>query len=571
MLEKAEKIHQYDIHPMTKKLLHSRGLDDEGINEFLSWDLKKLPLLTDMKDMDKAAERIVRAVKNREKIGIYGDYDVDGTTACALFYHFFQMINTEVELMQPSRFIEGYGIHPVNIENACAQGIHLLITVDCGITNSEACHSALEKNLDLIITDHHTDILNEMPQAYAIVNPNRRDEPKDSPLRILSGVAVAFAICIKTKKLLALEDIDMPTLYPLLQFVAIGTICDLVKLTPLNLKLVRHGLRQIPQTQFVGIRSFLRPEDRKRGRVSSEKLSFEIGPILNSKGRLDHPEKSLKLLIANNNKDAHKYYSHLEMCNRERKQIQAKVFKEAREQIQSQILEDHHTVSIAYQGHWHEGVIGIVASKLVETFNVPAVVMANTSEQGIIKGSARSVGRYDLFQALKQCEDLFIKFGGHRAAAGFSMNIENLSLFKERMKEILEQTPLIERTRQDTYDLEIQSSDINRRFIKSLELLEPCGMGNPKPIFKIRNLKIDSYDILKDVHVRWTFKRHSHNSIIYHKGISFNYLTKLGRPHPDFFFKEQEDSNVRIYASLGINIFAGREFVQFYVDRVELD
>ncbi len=571
MLNQTEKIRSYDIHPVIKRLFYSRGLNDENINDFLSWDLRKLPLLTDMKDIDKAAERIVSSVKNREKIGIFGDYDVDGTTACALFYHFFQMIDTEVELMQPSRFIEGYGIHPVNIENAYNRGIVLLITVDCGITNFQACHSALEKGLDLIITDHHTDNLDKMPPAYAIVNPVRRDEPKDSPLCVLSGVAVAFAVCIKAKELLALEDIDMPTLYPLLQFVAIGTICDLVKLTPVNLKLVRHGLKQIPVTKFVGIRSFLSPEDRKRKTLSSEKLSFEIGPIINSKGRLDHPEKSLKLLIADNNRDAYAYYSHLEICNQERKQIQAKVFEEAREQLLDQILEDHHVVSIAYQGHWHEGVIGIVASKLVETFKVPAIVMANTSEKGILKGSARSVNQYDIFQALKKCEDLFIKFGGHKAAAGFSMNVENLSFFKEKLKGIIEHAPIIERTLQDDYDLEIQSFDVNRRLIKSLELLEPFGMGNPRPIFKIRNLKIHSYDVLKDVHIRWVFRENNRENTVYHKGISFNYLTKWGRTHPDFFLKEQENSDISVYASLGINVFAGREFVQFYVDRVELN
>ena len=573
MLENTAETHRkaYDIHPLTKQILYKRGLDDQGISNFLSWNLRKLPLLTEMKDMDKASRRIVKAIIQKERMAIYGDYDVDGTTACALLYHFFQMVHTKVELMQPSRFVEGYGLHPSSIDNACSCGIDLLITVDCGITDIKSCHYALEKKIDLIITDHHTDSLDSMLPAYAIVNPNRRDEPQDSPLRFLAGVGVAFALCVKIKEHLHQEGIAMPTLYPLLQFVSIGTICDLVKLTPLNLTLVRHGLRQLPKTNFVGLRSFIKPEERRRKHLSSEKLAFEIGPVLNSKGRLDHPERALKLLIAENNRDAYEQYSHLIMCNQERKHIQQKVFVEAKEQILNQVLGEEHIVSIAYQENWHEGVIGIVASKLVDVFKVPAMVFTNSSETGIIKGSVRSVGQYNIFHALKACEDLFIKFGGHKAAAGLSLEIKNFPLFQERIKKIIRQTPVIERIRQDEYDLEIQPSSISREFLKSLEILEPFGMGNPKPIFKIRKLKIDSFDIIKDTHVRWTFKGHSQGGIVYHRGISFNYLAKWDRSHLDSLFKRQHHAGVNIYTHIGINVFENREFVQFIVNKVEIN
>ena len=322
------------LHPTVVKLLQSRGLENpEQIQEFLSWDLKKLPELTAMEDMAKGAQRIIQSIKNGEKIGIYGDYDVDGTTSCALFYHFFKMLNIEVELIQPSRFVEGYGIHPSNIEDAFAKNINLLITVDCGITNTEAAVHALEKGIDLIITDHHKDARDEMPPAYAIINPNRRDEPVESELRNLAGVGVAFAVCLEIKMQMEKAGEKLPSLYPLLEFVAMGTICDLAKLSPMNLKLVRHGLKHMLNTPYVGVRSFFTNKELKRGFIPSEKLSFHIGPMINSKGRLEHPEMALRLLTTDNENEARELYSQLEITNNERKFIQNQVYSEAKKQV----------------------------------------------------------------------------------------------------------------------------------------------------------------------------------------------------------------------------------------------
>ena len=556
----------FHIHSITRKILHKRGFGPEGIHEFLSWDLKKLPLLTQMEDMDKASERIVRAVSKEEKICIYGDYDVDGTSACALLYHFFQMLDTKVELMQPSRFVEGYGLHPESIEAVFKKDINLLVTVDCGMTDHKACDAAKEKGIDVIITDHHMDAQKAMPGAFAIINPNRRDEPEDSPLKVLAGVGVAFALCLRVKGLWEKKNsVSLPSLYPLLQFVAIGTICDQVKLTPVNLKLVRHGLKQMPTTEYPGVRAFFKPEERK-AIISAEKLSFNVGPLINSKGRLEHPERALKLLVASDNHEASEHYSHLQFCNNERKYLQGGVFKEAREQIIREISPGH-AISIAYHPDWHEGVIGIVASKLVEVFKVPAVVFTTSSDKGILKASARTTGQYNIFKALEQCKDLFVKFGGHKAAAGLSMPEGNLSLFKKRMEKILRQTPETERTVLDSYDLEISAGEIGPGLIKSLELLEPFGTGNLKPIFKMTDATLDSYDILKDIHVRWTFKARSSGKTVYHRGISFNYLTKWKIPRPEKFFEEK--GKIAVYFTLGFNLFGGREFVQLNVQRVE--
>lgn len=556
------------LHPVIVKLLNKRGFDQESLNDFLSWDLKELPNLTQLNGIDEAAQRILQAMDSQEKIGIYGDYDVDGTTSCALFYHFFKMFNIEVELIQPSRFVEGYGLHPSSIDKSLSQGIKLLITVDCGITNNEAAEYALDRGLDLIITDHHKDAREEMPPALAVVNPNRRDEPEESPLKVLAGVAVAFCVCVKVRTLLEKRGETPPTLYPLLQFVAIGTICDLAKLTPVNLKLVRHGLKQIKDTTYPGIKAFFSPEERKAPIVPSEKLSFFIGPLINSKGRLDHPEKALQLLISDDSTYAYECFSHLEIANKERKFIQAEVFESARDQVLKEINEDY-KISIVYDESWHEGVIGIVASKLVETFKTPAIVFTNSEHEGIIKASARAAGELNIFECLNECSDLFIKFGGHKAAAGLSMPAENFPAFKKKMNQLLNNIPAIERTTQHFYDLEISSDDIGPKLVKDLELLEPFGMGNEKPLFKMKNVKLANYDVLKDVHVRWNFQSMD-NSSKQLRGISFNYIGKWNCEHPEDLYQLQEKSpsGLTAYFTLGINRFNGNEYVQLMVERI---
>lgn len=560
------------LHPVLMRLFEKRNMSHEEIMEFLSWDLKALPDLTAMQGMSEAVNRILSAIENQEHIGIYGDYDVDGTTSCALFYHFFEMVGFKVSLIQPSRFIEGYGLHASSIDNAIADGINLLITVDCGITNNEAADYAREKGLDLIITDHHKDARGEMPNACAVVNPNRRDEPEESPLRPLAGVGVAFAVCWELKKQLELKGQNIPSLYPLLQFVAIGTICDLAKLTPMNLKLVRHGLKQIPQSTYAGVRAFFSPEERKQKMIPSEKLSFNVGPLINSKGRLDHPEKALNLLISSDSTDAFENYSHLEVSNKERKFIQAEVFSSAKEQLLKTFDGDHPLIAIVYQEDWHEGVIGIVASKLVESFKVPAIVFTDSEQEGIIKASARSAGDLNIFNLLQECSDLFTKFGGHKAAAGLSMPKENLPAFKEKMEGLLKDIPLIERTKQDHYDLDIAPQEINPKLVKELDLLEPFGMGNEKPIFRMKGIKLTNYDLLKDVHVRWTFAPLDTTiNIPPLKGISFNYVGSFNKPHPQEVYTRQNNEELTIFFTLGINRFNGNEYIQLMINRVSFD
>ena len=552
------------LHPIVKKVFQARGMSDSDVAQFLSWDLRPIPeLLGQLQDLDKASQRIFKALKEGQAIGIYGDYDVDGTTSCALFHRFFQNLKAHVSLYQPNRLEEGYGLHLHSIDRAVKDEVQLLITVDCGITNTEAAMHAHEQGLDLIITDHHKDGAPEMPQAFAVVNPNRRDETCDPELRTLAGVGVAFALCVRVRELLLADGHPCPTLYPLLPFVAIGTICDMVKLSPTNLKLVRHGLKAIKTTNYEGLKKCFPPQQRNQENISSEYLSFQVGPLINSKGRLDHPEKALQLLITDDGDLAFQTFNHLKLCNQQRKEIQAQVFEEARDQILSQIYSGDLTIAIAHGRGWHEGVIGIVASKLVETFKVPAIVLCESNkEQGMLKGSARTAGEYNIYEGLSGCSDLFTKFGGHRAAAGLSLPQENLEEFKSRMLQHLKAIPLNLRRVADYFDLNLSVEEISPELALGLELMEPFGPENPRPIFQMRDAVLESFQILKDVHVRWTFC--SPNGQKKFQGISFFFIGRWGAASPQELMKKR-DEGLTVQFTLGFNNFRGNKFLQLQV------
>jgi single-stranded-DNA-specific exonuclease len=553
------------LHPVIERLFKKKGFNLDEIQNFLSWDIKSLATLNQLKDLELASGKIREASLNNEKIGVYGDYDVDGTTSCALLYHFFKMIDVEIAVIQPSRFIEGYGLHLSSIDDAVKKNIKVLITVDCGISNNEAADYAKNQGIALIITDHHQDARPEMPNAFAVINPNRRDE-NVGELKNLAGVAVAFALAMQIRSDLIKTGKNIPSIYPLLQFVAIGTICDLAFLSPINLRLVRHGLKLLKETSYPGLRAFFTAEELKAPTISSEKLAFQIGPLINSKGRLDHPEKALRLLLAQTSEEAREYYELLVICNQERKFIQGVVFSEAREIVSAELKNlDHvedHLISIVYQPTWHEGVIGIVASKLVETFKVPAVVFTDTEQEGVIKASIRSAGTLDMFLLLKSNEHLFLKFGGHKAAAGLSMKKEHLREFRTNMNLALKNIAAIERTRIDFYDLDIKAHEITPQLMKNLDMLEPFGMGNAKPIFKMTDIQLVSFDIMKDLHVRWNLAQEK----VKMKGISFNYIGKFKALHPQELFATQ---NLSVFFTLGLNRFNGNESIQLMIEKIE--
>lgn len=557
---------------IVREILRARGYSsDQEVAHFLSWDLKQLPDLSAMQDMQKAAQRLVLALEKNEQICVYGDYDVDGTTSCALLYQFFKLFGTTVKLLQPSRFEEGYGLHLSSVDDAIGLGSQVLISVDCGITSVDAADYALDRGIDLIITDHHTDAAPEMPKAYAIVNPNRRDEPADSPLKSLAGVGVAFALAVEIKKLWEKKHPAIPSLYPLLEFVAVGTISDLAPIEPANAKLIRHGLKQIPNSPYAGIRQFLTPEERQLPFLSSEKVSFQIGPLINSKGRLDHPESALKLLIAEDSSEANPFYNILKESNRERKIIQGQVFKQAKEQFIQQLNESSQfpTIIVVYQKDWHEGVIGIVASKLVEEFRIPAIVFTDAKDEGIIKASARTAGELDLFSLLNDNRDYFEKFGGHKAAAGLSMKKENLSALRKSLANSLAQIPEIIRTRSLDFDMTIDFQNINPDLVASLQTLEPFGNHNPRPTFRIQNFILEGFSELSGGHIKWELKAPAGNNLKV-KGISFFYIGRWDHSSPEELMQLQnQGEKLELIGQLGFNDFRGNRYLQILVSKIQ--
>jgi single-stranded-DNA-specific exonuclease len=363
-----------------------------------------------------------------------------------------------------------------------------------------------------------------------------------------------------------------PSLYPLLPYVALGTICDLAKLTPVNLKLVRHGLKAWPTSPYWGLKIFLSHDERKLPTVEGEKLSFQIGPMINSKGRLDHPERALKLLISDDPTEAFDQLSHLEVCNKQRKDLQAQVFKEAKKQIIGHIDYQEAPIHIVYEPHWHEGVIGIVASKIVETFNAPAIVFTDSEEEGVIKASCRSCGEMNLFACLDECRDLFMRFGGHKAAAGLSMKKDLLPTFKEAITNIVQQVPFILRSKPEWFDIELNINDIDVTFAKQLEMLGPWGMGNPKPLLKVYQVKIEQFKILKDVHVSWELTAFEAPGMRI-KGMSFNYMNNEEALKPEELLRWQKNHKrpLTLIGICGINRFRGNEFIQLQIQKFVQD
>ena len=555
----------HTLHPIIKNIFHSRNIPPPEIPAFLSWKLQDLPPLCCLLDLDKAAKRILRAIAQGQTIAIYGDYDVDGTTSCALSYHFFQTLGTTVKLYQPNRFTEGYGLHISSIDRALADQVTLLITVDCGITNESAITYAQKSGIDIIVTDHHKDGLPQMPPAFAIVNPHRRDETCPPQLKTLAGVGVAFALYVRIRELVIESGQNCPSLYPLLPLVAIGTLCDMVPLSPMNLKLIRHGLHAAKTSNLEGIKKLFPPSQRTREIIDGEHLTFFVGPLINSKGRLEHPQKALELLLTNDPDTAFQTFNHLKQCNQQRKTIQAQIFDEAQQQIRESMDGQDTLINIAYAPHWHEGVIGIVATKLVETFKVPAIVLCDSTQPGIIKGSARSAGHFNIYQGLCQCSELLVKFGGHQAAAGLSMPKQHLNQLKKQLQQHLGEIPAITRTQQERFDLTISIDDISPQLALGLEHLGPFGVGHPRPIFHMDDAILDSVQMLKDVHVRWTFRSPRQSKTF--QGISFFFVKKWDAPTPQQL-QEKCGKNITVRFSLGFNHFRGNKFLQLHVHSI---
>ncbi|MCX6825955.1 MAG: single-stranded-DNA-specific exonuclease RecJ [candidate division Zixibacteria bacterium] len=466
------------------KILFNRQIDTvEVIRQFLHPSMSDLLDPFTMLGMDKAVARILEALQSNEKIMVYGDYDVDGITAAALLYMVMNKLGAQVSYYLPNRLIEGYGLSVDGIKEAAAKGVSLIISVDTGVTAVEEVKYAKSIGIDCILTDHHEpgEIL---PEPVALVNPKQKDCTYAGGE--LSGVGVAFKL---VQALYQKLQQDQTELEEHLDLVALGTSADIVPLVGENRILTKFGIRQISRTTKPGLKSLIFVSGLMGKEIGTGQVVFILAPRINAIGRLGDAEMAVKLLTTRDERAAAEIARQLDRENQRRKNIDEKTLGEALNQIKETVdLENDRAIILASEG-WHQGVIGIVASRLVEKFHLPTIMIAIDNGEG--KGSARSIPGFHLCDALKECEDLLLRYGGHKYAAGLTINPVNIDQFRERMKEVSRRLLTDDDLVAKLYiDSEIELSQIDDNLLNVLETFSPFGPQNMRPIFLTRNCEI---------------------------------------------------------------------------------
>jgi single-stranded-DNA-specific exonuclease len=436
-----------------------------------------------MADMQAAAERLAAAIRQHEKILIYGDYDVDGTTATALMYLFLKEFGLNVDYYIPDRFKEGYGLNPGGIHYAAEANVDLIISVDCGITALEEAKMVSEKGIDLIICDHHNPG-DQLPAASAVLDPKRKT--CNYPFKGLSGAGVSFKLLQAVTKLLGLsQKISLK----LLDLVAISTAADIVPVIGENRVLMREGLKRINKQPRDGVCALLKLIKIKAGTVNTSSIVFSIGPRINAAGRMGDAAKAVKLLIAETDAEAMARAHELESINIERRSHDRQMEEEACIKVDNEYNLEEISSVVLHDANWHLGVIGIVASRLVDAYGRPTVMLSSVN--GVLKGSARSIKGFNIYESIKECGDLLEEFGGHAFAAGLTIKPENLDAFRNRMDAIAAKK-LTEKDFKSELpvDCELDLSRINRPFWKLLSQFEPFGPENARPVFVSRGIRV---------------------------------------------------------------------------------
>ncbi|MCT4552552.1 MAG: single-stranded-DNA-specific exonuclease RecJ [Alphaproteobacteria bacterium] len=522
--ENTNKIKEKLNIPLTlAKILDQKGFSEENAESFLNPKVKNdLKDPFSFKDMKKASDRIIKAIRNNEKIGIFGDYDVDGATSSSLLYNYLKSVNPEldIDIHIPDREKEGYGLNTQAIEKFKKDDRNLVISVDCGIASLKEADFAKEINVDLIIIDHHNQA-SQLPNSYATVNPKREDS--DGDFHYLAAVGVVFFVCIAINSTLKKENyfneskIEEPNLINLLDIVALGTVCDSVPLTDLNRSIVSTGLKIIDKEENIGIKALSEISQSKKSSVYS--LGFILGPRINAGGRIGDSSIGAKLLTCTNPIIAENHAKKLNDYNAERKSIEGNIFEEAISQITPEMLEKQYI--FVKSKNWHKGIIGIVASKIKEMYNLPTFI-ATEIKDGILNGSGRSSKDYNLGQTIINAKEKGIlkEGGGHKMAAGFTFEEKNEEDFKKAIETDISnflENKNFKKVINISSILDIKA--INIKLIERIESLSPFGIGNPEPKFAISNARLMNFQALKNGVAKAIFSSDSGGSIT---GMIFN-------------------------------------------------
>lgn len=470
------------VDTITADLLVQRGITTfEQAKKFFRPELDDLHDPFAMKDMDKAVERLQSAIDKGEKILIYGDYDVDGTTAVSLVFDFLMQFYQHLDYYIPDRYQEGYGVSYKGIDYAAENQMSLIIALDCGIKAIEKVEYAREKGIDFIICDHHTPG-SMIPAAIAVLDPKRQDCPY--PYKELSGCGVGFklmqAFCLRAAKPFRL-------LQSYLDLVAVSIASDIVPITGENRVLMFYGLRQLNENPRTGLKSIIKIAGIAGKQIIVSDCVFKIGPRINAAGRIESGRRAVALLISKSEEEALRLGEEINEFNTTRKDLDQQITLEGIEIIESSETQKKRNTTVLFKNDWHKGVIGIVASRLIENYYRPTVIL--TESNGLATGSARSVEGFNLYDAIEPCSDLLLGFGGHRYAAGLTMKIENIEEFSRRFEETVaatisaeQLTPFIE------VDAEINFADITPKFYRILKQFAPFGPENMRPVFVTRNV-----------------------------------------------------------------------------------
>ena len=512
IIEIAKK---HNISELLTKILVNRGIiDDKEIDTFLNPTRNDFydPYL--MPDMEKAVERIIKAINNQEKVMIYGDYDVDGITSITVLKKFLEERGLKTGHYIPNRLEEGYGLNENAIRSIAEQKYTLMITVDCGISGIEEVDLANQLGIETIITDHHEQLEN-LPNAYAIINAKRKDS--QYPFRGLAGCGAVFKLIQAISIRLKLEEKEF---LKYLDIVCVGTISDIVPLVDENRVIAKLGLKLVAQTRNIGLRELILQSGYRK--IDSNTISFGVAPRINACGRMGYQEEALDLFLTNNIEEARKITARLNSYNVERQTKEKDIFEQAIKELEKEDIKNLNTIVLSGD-NWHHGVIGIVASKLTEKFYKPTILIC--FEDDIGKGSGRSLPGFDLHEALVESSAYLEKYGGHEMAVGLSLKKEKYNDFKLAFEEIAKSKNIQQIIPVIKIDSIITAKDVNKKTIEELEMLEPFGEKNKNPIFVYKNLKIDSIRALSEgKHLKLTLK--DDNLLINAIGFNLGHLSE---------------------------------------------
>ena len=492
----AELTELLNVTPIISKLLINRGINTfDKAKNFFRPEINSLHDPFFMKDMDKAIARLNDAIFNEEKILIYGDYDVDGTTSVALVYSFLREFYDHIDTYIPDRYSEGYGISTQGIDYAEEKGVSLIIALDCGIRAVDKVKYANEKSIDFIICDHHLPG-DQLPEAVAVLDPKRKDclYPYDE----LSGCGIGFKLlqgfCLQ-------NTIELEKLYKYLDLVAVSIASDIVPMIEENRTLAYYGLKKINSKPIPGFKALIDISGFKNN-LDISNVVFGIGPRINAAGRIGHAKSALELLVSENEEQASELAKKLNLNNIERREFDESVTLEALSQIENYDPNQERKSDVLYNSQWHKGIVGIVASRCIEKHYKPTIIL--TESNGVATGSARSVVGFDIHEAISSCGELLNQYGGHKYAAGLTLPIENVSSFQKKFEEVVANTISDDQlTPKINIDAELEFSDITFSFYNIIKQMGPFGPQNMQPVFATHNVILkNKARILKDLHLK---------------------------------------------------------------------